>query len=171
MILGFAHPALVVPDLERAREFYEAMFGFSHAGDEGWADRPDIDQCLQLQGSASKGYMLKGHNCYLELFEFTAPEQHGPEPASLGVHEPGIRHLSFYVDDCWQELERFKHLGGQAMGEPVGSDEEGWAVYCRDPFGNVLELAEVMAHEESPTTLPGFEKLDDFEGLPEAGDR
>ena len=28
MILAFAHPALVVPDLERAREFYEAMFGF-----------------------------------------------------------------------------------------------------------------------------------------------
>jgi catechol 2,3-dioxygenase-like lactoylglutathione lyase family enzyme len=164
MILGFAHPSLVVPDLERAREFYEAMFGFTHAGDEGWADSPESDQCLQLEGSASRGYMLKGHNCYLELFEYSAPAQMGPEPSSLGANEPGIRHIAFYVDDCRKEFERFKQLGGQAMGEPVGSDETGWAVYCRDPFGNIIELAEVMSHEEPPTSLPGFAVLGTFDG-------
>jgi len=36
MILGFAHPGLVVTDLEKARTFYETMFGFRHIGDEGW---------------------------------------------------------------------------------------------------------------------------------------
>lgn len=164
MILGFAHASLVVPDLERAREFYEAMFGFEYAGDEGWADDPEIDQCLQLEGSASRGCMLKGHNCYLELFEYSAPKQQGPDPTSLGANEAGIRHIAFYVDDCWREWERFKKLGGQAMGEPVGSDETGWCVYCRDPFGNIIELAEVMANEELPTALPGFGELGTFEG-------
>lgn len=164
MILGFAHASLNVPDLERARQFYEAMFGFSYAGDEGWANNPEVDQCLELDGSASRGYMLKGHNCYLELFEYSSPEQKGPDPSTLGSNEPGIRHLAFYVDDCWKELERFKKLGGQAMGEPVGSDETGWAVYCRDPFGNIVELAEVMSHEEPPTSLPGIASLGTFDG-------
>lgn len=164
MILGFAHPALVVPDLEKAREFYQAMFGFEVSGTEGWSDDPAIDQGVGLTNSASTGYMLKGHNCYLELFQYSAPPQQGPNPAELGAHELGIRHIGFYVDDCWKEYERFKRLGGITMGEPVGSDEAGWAVYCRDPFGNIIELAEVMAGEKPPTTLPGFSHLGDYEG-------
>ena len=164
MILGFAHPALVVPDLERAREFYETMFGFEVVSTEGWSDDPAIDQGVGLKDSASTGYMLKGHNCYLELFQYSAPEQTGPDPGALGAHELGIRHIGFYVDDCWKEYERFKRLGGQVMGEPVGSDENGWAVYCRDPFGNIIELAEVMAGEEPPTALPGFSRPGDYEG-------
>lgn len=35
MILGFAHPALVVDDLERAVEFYRDMFGFTEISREG----------------------------------------------------------------------------------------------------------------------------------------
>ena len=43
MILAFAHPCLVVPDLERAREFYERMFGFEVLSEEGWEDDRDAD--------------------------------------------------------------------------------------------------------------------------------
>jgi len=164
MILGFAHPSLVVPDLEKAREFYQAMFGFEYAGDEGWSDEPEIDNGLGLSDSACRGYMLKGHNCYLELFGYSSPASTGPDPAGLGPNEPGIRHIAFYVDDCWKEFHRLLELGGQAIGDPVGSDEGGWAVYCRDPFGNIIELAEVMAGEPSPTILPGLSRLGDFDG-------
>lgn len=164
MILGFAHPSLVVPDLEQAREFYETMFGFEFAGVEGWCDEPTIDEGLGLKNSASRGCMLKGHNCYLELFEYQSPVGTGPEPAELGPNEPGIRHIAFYVDDCWKEFRRLLKLGGQRIGDPVGSDEDGWAVYCRDPFGNIIELAEVMKGEPSPTVLPAFSKLGDYEG-------
>ena len=156
MILGFAHPALVVPDLEKAREFYEQMFGFETIGEEGWdAPNPIYDQGIGLSGSASKGYMLKGHNCFLELFQYSAPAQNGPEPERLGAHEPGIRHLAFYVDNCKTEYDRLKGLGGQTLGEPVGSDEDGYVVYARDPFGNIIELCEVPRPEESLTSLPG----------------
>ena len=156
MILGFAHPALVVPDLENARKFYEQMFGFETIGEEGWdAPNPIYDEGIGLVGSASKGYMLKGHNCFLELFQYSAPEQNGPDPKRLGAHEPGIRHLAFYVDDCRAEYDRLKRLGGLPLGEPVGSDEDGFVVYARDPFGNIIELCEVPRQEEALTALPG----------------
>jgi catechol 2,3-dioxygenase-like lactoylglutathione lyase family enzyme len=159
VILAFAHPCLVVPDLERAREFYEQMFGFEVLSKEGWSDEPAVDQAIGLEHSAARGYMLKGHNCFLELFEFSSPE---PEdgPARLpNADRPGIRHLAFYVDDCWAEYERLQKLGGLPMGVPAGDAENGYAVYCRDPFGNILELAEIPNPAECPTQLPGISHL------------
>jgi catechol 2,3-dioxygenase-like lactoylglutathione lyase family enzyme len=164
MILAFAHPGLVVPDLERAREFYERMFGFRVIGDEGWRDDPVIDRGIGSSGSASRGYTMAGHNCFLELFEFSAPRQTGPQPEALGAHEAGIRHLAFYVDDCRAEYRRFLDLGGQTLGEPVGDDDHGWVVYCRDPFGNIIELCEIPVPEEHPTRLPGVDRIGDFRG-------
>lgn len=156
MILGFAHPGLVVPNLERAREFYEKMFGFRVIGTEGWADAPDMDRAVGLNGSKTKGYLLAGYNCFLELWEYEAPLRTAPQPANLGAHELGIRHLAFYVDDCAAEYERLKELGGLQLGEPVGVHGQGRAVYCRDPFGNLIELAEIPRDEERLTNLPGI---------------
>jgi catechol 2,3-dioxygenase-like lactoylglutathione lyase family enzyme len=159
MILAFAHPCLVVPDLERAREFYEQMFGFEMLSNEGWSDDPDADRATGLKESACRGYMLKGHNCFLELFEFTAPESENPQSRFPHANDPGIRHLAFFVDDCWQEYDRLQRLGGLAMGVPAGDAENGYAVYCRDPFGNIIELAEIPNPEECPTRLPGVSRL------------
>ena len=151
-------------ELPGFQDFYEAMFGFKRCGTEGWRNSPEADQGVGLKNSASTGFMLKGHNCFLELFEFTSPAQAGPPPASLGSHELGVRHLAFYVDDVWQEFERLKALGGIHMNEPVGNDEIGWAVYCRDPFGNIIELAELPSPEEDPRNLPGVESLGEYSG-------
>jgi catechol 2,3-dioxygenase-like lactoylglutathione lyase family enzyme len=93
MILGFAHPAIVVPDLEAARTFYEAMFGFRHFCDEGWEDNATVDRIIGTSGSSCRGYTLAGHNCYLELFEFDTPPSEGTAPGELGPHEAGLRHL------------------------------------------------------------------------------
>ncbi len=128
MILGFAHPAIVVPDLEKAREFYEKMLGFSVVAEESWeADNEMFNSGVGLLGSGARYYMLKGHNCFLELFEYASPAKTDPSPETLGAHELGIRHLAFYVDDVWQELDHLKALGGIHMNEPVGDDELGWA--------------------------------------------
>jgi catechol 2,3-dioxygenase-like lactoylglutathione lyase family enzyme len=164
MILAFAHPGLVVPELDRAREFYERMFGFQVIGQEGWQDNPTVDRGIGSSGSASRGYTMAGHNCFLELFEFSAPEQEGPDPGALGPHEQGVRHLAFYVDDCRAEYQRLLDLGGTTLGEPVGSDEAGYVVYCRDPFGNIIELCEIPVPEENPTRLPGVDRLGEFKG-------
>lgn len=163
MILAFAHPALVVPDLEAAREFYQQMFGFRMHSQEGWKDNPVVDSAIGSRASSCRGYTLAGHNCYLELFEFEAPPATGPEPGSLGPQEPGIRHLAFYVDDCRAECERFLSLGGSALGQAPPPESGINVVYMRDPFGNIIELCEIPTAEENPLNLPGITRLNNQE--------
>jgi catechol 2,3-dioxygenase-like lactoylglutathione lyase family enzyme len=164
LILGFAHPALVVPDLDQAADFYQRAFGFQVVGQEGWRNAPEADRATGLDGSACRGLTLKGHNCFLELLHFEAPAQQGPDPENLGAQEPGIRHLAFYVDDCRAEYERFLSLGGKPLGQPSASPSGGSAVYVRDPFGNIVELCEVARPEESLLELPGIDRLNNDGG-------
>ena len=159
MILAFAHPCLVVDDVEVAREFYQQMFGYRLISEEGWSDNPMVDAAIGSKHSSSRGYMLAGHNSFLEMFEFDAPEQTAPHPGSLGSHERGIRHIAFYVDDCRAEYQRALELGGQPLGEPAPRDSGLNAVYVRDPSGNIIELCEVPNEQENPTTLPGVNCL------------
>jgi catechol 2,3-dioxygenase-like lactoylglutathione lyase family enzyme len=164
VILGFAHPGLVVPDLEKARRFYEEMFGFRYLCDEGWSDSAVADRVVGLQKSACRGVTLAGHNCFLELFEFSEPHPpvSGSEPA--GAHVPGIRHLCFFVDDCRAEYERLLELGGEPLGEPMDIGGGVYTVYCRDPFGNIIELAEPPSADEDLRNLPGVDSLARYEG-------
>ena len=162
MILAFAHPGLVVPDLEKARQFYQQMFGFEVISNEGWKDNPEMDHAIGLKGSSCRGLMMKGHNCFLELFEYDSPSTEAMSALNSNADTPGIRHLAFYVDDCKAEYQRLKDLGGIALGEPAGDDQSGYAVYCRDPFGNIIELAEIPSPEESPLILPGVSSLGRF---------
>jgi len=164
VILGFAHPGLVVPDLDEARAFYERMFGFRYFCDEGWENNVTVDKAIGVVGSASKGVTLAGHNCYLELFEFHSPDQEGPSPSSLQPHDLGIRHLAFFVDDCRAEYQRLLDLGGDMLGEPTNLGDGIYAAYCRDPFGNIIELAELPSKAEDPRNLPGVDSLGDYEG-------
>lgn len=156
MILGFSHPALVVSDLERARTFYEDMFGFEVFAQESW-DASDtlFNGAVGLHKSVARGYVLKGHNCFFEIWEYAAPPARGPNPAELGAHEPGIRHLAFLVDDVGEELARLVRLGGTAMNAPVGNAEFGYLTYARDPFGNIIELSTVGGSSRPLTELPG----------------
>lgn len=160
MILAFAHPGIVVPDLKKAIDFYVNAFGFRLLSDqEGWGNSPATDRAIGCPDSASQGAMLAGHNCYLELFQYSSPQLTASPPGQYLAHEPGIRHIAFYVDDVKKEFERFLSVGGEALGELV---EGATAVYGRDPFGNIIELAEIPNPQENPTTLPGVDKLSDF---------
>jgi catechol 2,3-dioxygenase-like lactoylglutathione lyase family enzyme len=163
MILAFAHPGIVVPDLEKAIEFYSKMFGFRVIGNEGWEDSAAYDQAIGLKGSAAKGVIMAGHNCHIEIFEYNAPKPTIDPPGTFLAHETGIRHIAFYVDDAQKELDRLIALGGSALGS---LPEGGGAVYARDPFGNMIELCQIPSPEENPTQLPGVSGLGDFDGSP-----
>jgi len=161
MILAFAHPGIVVPDLEKAIAFYEKMFGFTVIGTENWENSEAYDQAIGLHGSTANGVIMAGHNCHLELFEYAAPEQTIDPPESFLAHETGIRHIAFYVDDPQKELDRLVKLGGSLLGS---LPEGGGAVYARDPFGNMIELCKIPSPEENPAQLPGVSRLCEYEG-------
>jgi glyoxylase I family protein len=142
MGFGIHHAGLVVGDLDRAVEFYGRLLSMEPVEIDEWsAPSPLHDQAVGLTGSSARGVMLRGANSYLELWSYYAPRQVGPDPAGLGANEPGLRHLAIEVDDVDAAWHLVQQLGGSAMGEPVTTSEDGAAVvYCRDPFGTILEL-------------------------------
>lgn len=160
MILGFAHPAIVVRDLERATRFYCDAFGFRvfSEANEGWSDNPVIDAAIGLIDSSVTGRMLAGHNCFLELFRFDAPSTTAPPPHAFDASGLGLRHLCFYTDDVEQEYHRVIGLGGLPLGTPQKALGVT-AVYLRDPEGNIIELAEFPCESEDLRNLPGVSCL------------
>ena len=53
--------------------------------------------------------------------------------------DPGIRHIAFEFDDLHAACDLFKAKGGTLHGDPVSLGHT-WAIYGRDPFGNIIEL-------------------------------
>ena len=165
MFLGFAHPCIVVPDADKARLFYQQMFGFTVNSVEQWANMPQVDVAIGVEQSAVTGFMMKGHNCFLEIHQFTSPVQSTVVPGNIKAHEQGIRHLAFLVDDCFEEAKRMQTLGGSLISEPVEVAPGVFAVYCRDPFGNIIEMCEPVTVSEQLDSLSGVQCHSNFSGV------
>ena len=156
-VRGIHHAGLVVDDLDAAIAFYGALLDMEVIERDRWrAPAPAEDQAVGLSGSSADGAMLRGSGSYLELWRYLAPAQVGDVPGERGAHERGLRHLAIEVDDVGAALDRVVELGGSRMGDPVALDDDGAAaVYCRDPFGTILELMSVGS------TLASLASLDD----------
>jgi catechol 2,3-dioxygenase-like lactoylglutathione lyase family enzyme len=140
-IKGFHHAAISTPDLERCIDFYTRIIGGEVAWTFGWPEgTPEADEVTGVPGSAANAAMLKVGNSFLEVFEFTAPEQ--PDRAKRNsVHQHGITHVCLEVTDIFGEYERLKGLGMTFKCEPKNQDGSAM-VYGHDPDGNVVELIE-----------------------------
>jgi len=164
MIQGFHHAGISVPNLEAARTFYEKLLGFKVVGEESWeAPNPIYDQGVGLKNSQAKGYLLQGSNTYLELFEYSAPVPVG-DPSERSANDYGITHLCFQVDDVDKEYERLQTLGGVVMNAPIKFPQGGGAVYCRDPFGNLIEFTTAGEGYPAVRDLPAVTEEVPFPG-------
>ena len=139
MIRGIHHVAVHVRDLDRMIKFYRDAFGFEVVGEEfSWSDTPMLDQLLDVPGSAARGAMLRAGTCYLELFEFSAPQPVSTRP--LRPFDKGYTHFCVDVTDIEQEYERLQSLG-MTFGHPHPLDAgHVKSIYGRDPEGNVIEI-------------------------------
>jgi len=145
LIRGIHHAGLVVDNLEAAITFYSQLLAMEVVERDRWrAPAPLEDQAVGLVGSSADGVMLRGSGSYLELWQYRSPEQRGDDPAKRGANERGLRHLAIECTDVAAALARLIELGGSKMGDPVELDETGAAaVYCRDPFGTIIEFMSV----------------------------
>lgn len=158
MIIGFAHPCLVVKDAKSVRDFYCAMFGFKEISEEGWSNSPDVDKAVGVSKSEVKGFMLAGPNCFLEIHEYSSVYGDNHKPQDIPANGLGIRHLAFQVDNCFTEAKRFVKHGGMLFSEPVQMTDGVYAVYGRDPFGHIIELCEPVTEQEHLSSLAGLTK-------------
>ncbi len=141
MIKGFHHAAISTPDLERCIRFYTEVIGGAVAWEFGWdKGTPEADAFTGLQGSACRAAMLKVGDSFLEVFEFSAPQQQGND-GLRPVNKHGITHVCLEVTDIHGEYERLKGAGMVFNTAPM-AQEGSTLVYGRDPDGNVVELIE-----------------------------
>ena len=138
------HVGIVVDDLAAAKAFFlelglELQAEWTVEGE--WADR-----IVGLEGVRSEVAMLEtpdGH-ARVELSKFHAPlaptgDRHAPANA------PGIRHLTFELDDLDAVLARLQARGAELVGEVERYEDIYRLCYIRGPEGIIIELAERIA--------------------------
>jgi catechol 2,3-dioxygenase-like lactoylglutathione lyase family enzyme len=135
------HVGIVVDDLAAAKAFFGEL-GLEVQG-EGSVEGTFADRVVGLEGVRSDLVMMEtpdGHS-RLELIKFRAP----PGPAGdrhAPANAPGLRHLSFLVDDVDAALDRVQAQGGELVGGVENYEDIFRLCYVRGPEGIIVELAE-----------------------------
>jgi catechol 2,3-dioxygenase-like lactoylglutathione lyase family enzyme len=135
------HVGIVVDDLADAVAFFLELGlelqGEAEVGGE-WVDR-----VVGLEGVRSQIAMLQtpdGHS-RVELSKFHAPTADwGHQRAASNT--PGLRHITFAVDDLDAVLARLQARGAELVGE-LGRYEDSYRLcYLRGPAGIIVELGQ-----------------------------
>jgi catechol 2,3-dioxygenase-like lactoylglutathione lyase family enzyme len=136
------HVGIVVEDLDAAVEFF-ADLGLQPQGRMALANDPSLDRIVGLDGASTEVAMMKmpdGHGG-LELIKFLSPESE-TDTRPPAANAPGLRHITFAVDDIRAALDGLKAHGGELVGELENYGDSYWLCYVRGPAGIIVELAE-----------------------------
>ncbi|HEX5469963.1 MAG TPA: VOC family protein [Gaiellaceae bacterium] len=135
------HVGVVVDDLAAATAFFVEL-GLELKGEwsieGGWVDR-----VVGLEGVQAENAMLEtpdGH-ARLELSKFHSPSGPGGDPHAP-MNTPGIRHLTFAVDDLDAVVASLRAHGAELVGEVENYEDVYRLCYVRGPAGIIVELAE-----------------------------
>lgn len=150
---GIHHVAVSVPSLARAKEFYVDKLGFILCDESHLEASEDGDKVTQLENADSHVLMVKAGNLFLEIFEFHSPKPRAQDNRPVCDH--GYTHLAFEVEDIQAAYEYLQTAGVRWHHTPTDAGEGYIVTYGRDPFGNVIEIQQLI------DGLPySFENLD-----------
>jgi len=137
------HVGVVVDDLAAATAFF-AELGLKSQG-TGSVEGDWVDRIVGLEGVRAELAMMEtpdGHG-KLELVKFHSP----PVPdgdAQAPANAPGIRHLTFAIDDIDAALAGLWAHGAELVGEVERYRDIYRLCYIRGPEGIIIELAEKL---------------------------
>ena len=135
------HVGIVVDDLAAATEFFVEL-GLELRG-EGRVEGRSVDRVVGLKGVRAEIAMLQtpdGHG-RLELAKFHSPSDHG-DNRDAQANTPGIRHVSFAVEDIDAVVAGLRARGAELVGELERYEDSYRLCYVRGPEGIIVELAE-----------------------------
>jgi catechol 2,3-dioxygenase-like lactoylglutathione lyase family enzyme len=135
------HVGIVVDDLGAAKEFFVEL-GLEPQN-EASVEGDWVDRVVGLDGVRSEVVMLQtpdGH-ARIELSKFHSP----PSPSGdrdAPSNAPGIRHVTFAVDDIDAAVAGVRARGGELVGQVENYQDIYRLCYVRGPEGIIVELAE-----------------------------
>jgi catechol 2,3-dioxygenase-like lactoylglutathione lyase family enzyme len=142
------HVGIVVDDLEAAKAFFVEL------GLEVQAEWPAegewVGRVIGLEGVQVDAAMLQipDGNGRVELAKFRAPRSPRGDP-DAPANVPGLRHLSFEVDDLDATLARLRDHGAELVGEVESYEDIYRLCYIRGPEGIIVELAERIGNQRT----------------------
>lgn len=138
------HVGLVVDNLAAAIEFFVEL-GLELRG-ESPVEGDWVDRIVGLDGVKAEIAMLQtpdGHG-RVELAKFHSPSSPSGDPQAPS-NTPGIRHLTFAVEDIDDVLDRLRARGAELVGELERYKDSYRLCYIRGPEGIIIELAEELS--------------------------
>jgi catechol 2,3-dioxygenase-like lactoylglutathione lyase family enzyme len=135
------HVGIVVDDLAAATAFFVEL-GLTVQSE--WSAQGElVDRVLGLEGVRADNAMMATPDgqARLELSKFNAP----PGPSGdrrAPANTPGIRHLTFAVDDLDDVLARVRAHGAELVGEVQRHENSYRLCFIRGPEGIIVELAQ-----------------------------
>jgi lactoylglutathione lyase len=141
----YNHTGQVVTDLERAKRFYQDVFGFKFWYEIKPADEATAKLCCLTPPLDVTASYLTLDGFVLELMHYGAP---GATASfrTRAMNEPGLTHLSISVDDVRATAKRVIACGGTIVEE----SDVGAALFIRDPDGQLVELLPVTFRDSLP---------------------
>lgn len=143
-VTGLVHVGLVVEDLEEMLRFLTVL-GFD-CGEPGVYGGEWIDRIVGLENVEIELAMVRlpGGGDVFEVVHFRSPSAEAPERAPE-ANRPGLRHISFSVDDMGAVVARVREAGWEPVGEVVNYQDMYLLCYLRGPEGLIVELAQSLA--------------------------
>jgi catechol 2,3-dioxygenase-like lactoylglutathione lyase family enzyme len=135
------HVGIVVDDLPAAIEFF-AQLGLEPGG-KAEVEGEWVDRIIALDGTRAEIAMMRtpdGHG-EIELVKFRSPPTQGGDPQAPS-NTPGLRHLSFLVEDIDTLVTDLQARGTELVGELVRYENSYRLCYVRGPERIIIELAE-----------------------------
>ena len=135
------HVGINVDDLTAATEFFVEL-GLELEG-ETTVEGSLVDRLVGLEGVQSDIAMMQtpDGSARIELSKFHSPPSPSADPQAP-MNAPGIRHLTFAVDDIDAVLEGLRAHGAELVGEVENYEDVYRLCYVRGPAGIIVELAE-----------------------------
>ena len=145
-ISGMHHAGIIVPDIEKAKEWYQGVLGLKLVG-EAELNAPELGTGVALPGAHLKEAMLQWGEeegaTLVELLEYINPVGEKFDP-STPSNAQGVSHIAFSTVDAIDEL--YKELvdkGVKFYSPPQSVDVGGMVIkfcYFQDLNGAKLEL-------------------------------
>lgn len=151
-IRGIYHFTMIVPNIAEATKFYHEVLGFVVAKTFTIENTEENKMLFNLENASGEGVFLKSGWGFMRLITFSAnveKEQFYWEP----VNSLGYRHFSLITGDAMRFYERTRKdvlWHSEPVGHTVEEDNEAWASYGRDPFGNVIEIWSLGKQDPQP---------------------
>jgi catechol 2,3-dioxygenase-like lactoylglutathione lyase family enzyme len=135
------HVGIVVDDLAAATEFFVDL-GLELQG-EARVEGDWVDRVVGLKGVEAEIAMLATPDgqARVELSKFHSPSDQGGD-RHAPANTPGIRHVTFAVDDIDAVVAGLRARGTELVGELVRYKNSYRLCYVRGPEGIIVELAE-----------------------------